>query len=405
MGLIVAEAISKKIYPDKLIVLVAIFSTLAISLLLQYEFSLKQALFFLVGIGLGLSLMHAMFGFTGGWRMFIRSRHSVGVRAQILLVSFSSILFFPVVGGVFPELTAHAALGQIGVSVLVGAFLFGIGMQLGGGCGSGTLFTVGQGQTDMLITISFFIVGATLGSYHLPWWLDLPNIGKVSLITELGWLPALFLQIVVLIILYRFVSSLERKHHNKVQGFSAKEKRESFLEQLIHGPWPIWWGVIGLTLFGFITLLMAGYPWSITFAFGLWGAKIWSALGGDVAYWLYWSGGYPEKALNQSVLADITSIMNFGIILGAMLAAALAGKYAPEGKLKSKRVLTAVIGGLLLGYGARLAFGCNIGALLGGIASGSLHGWLWLIAAFIGGIVGVKIRVWIKFDKPYGGAA
>lgn len=117
MGLIVAEAISKKIYPDKLIVLVAIFSTLAISLLLQYEFSLKQALFFLVGIGLGLSLMHAMFGFTGGWRMFIRSRHSVGVRAQILLVSFSSILFFPVVGGVFPELTAHAALGQIGVSV------------------------------------------------------------------------------------------------------------------------------------------------------------------------------------------------------------------------------------------------------------------------------------------------
>ena len=400
-----AESISKKIRPDKLVVLIALFSILAISLLLQNEFSLKQALFFLVGIGLGLTLMYAMFGFTGGWRMFIRSRHSVGIRAQILLVSFSSILFFPVVAGVFPELTAHAALGQIGISVLVGAFLFGIGMQLGGGCGSGTLFTVGQGQTDMLITISFFIVGATLGSYHLPWWLSLPNMGKVSLITELGWLPALLVQLVVLIILYRFVSSLERKHHNKVQDFSAKDKRETFLEQLIHGPWPIWWGIIGLTLFGFITLLMAGYPWSITFAFGLWGAKIWSALGGDVANWLYWSGGYPEKALNQSVLADITSIMNFGIVFGAMLAAALAGKYAPEGKLKSKRVLTAIIGGLLLGYGARLAFGCNIGALLGGIASGSLHGWLWLVAAFIGGIVGVKIRVWMKFDKPYGGAA
>lgn len=400
-----AESISKKIRPDKLIVLIALFSILAISLLLQHEFSLKQALFFIVGMGLGLTLMHAMFGFTGGWRIFIRSRHSVGVRAQILLVSISSILFFPVVAGVFPELTAHAALGQIGTSVLVGAFLFGIGMQLGGGCGSGTLFTVGQGQTDMLITVSFFIVGATLGSYHLPWWLDLPNIGKVSLITELGWLPALLVQLAVLIILYRFVILLERKHHNKVQNFSAKEKRESFLEQLIHGPWPIWWGVIGLTLFGFATLLLAGYPWSITFAFGLWGAKIWAALGGDVANWLYWSGGYPEKALNQSVLADITSIMNFGIILGAMLAAALAGKYAPEGKIKSKRVLTAVVGGLLLGYGARLAFGCNIGALLGGIASGSLHGWLWLVAAFVGGIVGVKIRVWMKFDKPYGGAA
>jgi len=57
---------------------------------------------------------------------------------------------------------------------------------------------------------------------------------------------------------------------------------------------------------------------------------------------------------------------------------------------------------LLLGYGARLAFGCNIGALVGGISSGSVHGWLWLVAAFSGGIVGVKIRVWLKLDKPYG---
>ena len=45
-------------------------------------------------------------------------------------------------------------------------------MQLGGGCGSGTLYTMGQGQVDMLITLIFFIVGATLGSAHLHWWLS-----------------------------------------------------------------------------------------------------------------------------------------------------------------------------------------------------------------------------------------
>ena len=399
------EAVIKKIRPDKLVVLLVLFSILAISLFLQSEFNVKQSLFFLVGIIFGITLMHAMFGFTGGWRMFIRSRHSLGVRAQIILIICSSLLFFPIVGGAFSEISGYAALGQIGTSVLVGAFLFGIGMQLGGGCGSGTLFTVGQGQTDMLITISFFIVGATLGSYHLPWWLSMPNIGKVSLITELGWLPALLLQLAVLVVLYRFVFSLDKKRNNNVPNLLPTQKSENFLEQFIHGPWPIWWGIIGLTVFGLVTLLMAGYPWSITFAFGLWGAKIWSALGGDVANWAYWAGGYPAKALNQSVLADITSIMNFGIIIGATLAAALAGKYAPEGTIKPKRVLTAVVGGLLLGYGARLAFGCNIGALLGGISSGSLHGWLWLVAAFTGGIVGVKIRVWMKFDKPYGNAS
>ena len=397
------EAIARKPKTDILVVLLALIAILAISLMLQNEFNLRQSLFFITGIGLGLSLMHAMFGFTGGWRMFIREQRSVGVRAQIILLMVLSLLFFPIIGDVFPELKSHAALGQVGVSVLIGAFLFGIGMQLGGGCGSGTLFTVGQGQTDMLITISFFIVGATIGSYHLPWWLSLPNIGKVSLVTEFGgWLPALLIQLVVLFGLYKFVSLLDKKRNNQLQSFSTQPKAENIIEQLVHGPWPIWWGVIGLAIFAFITFIMAGYPWSITFAFGLWGAKIWSALGGDVANWAYWSAGYPAKALNQSVLADITSVMNFGIIFGALLAAALAGKFAPAGKIKSKRIITAVIGGLLLGYGARLAFGCNIGALVGGISSGSLHGWLWLVAAFAGSFIGLKIRVWMKLDKPFG---
>ena len=393
-----------KIKTDKPVVLYLLLGILSLSLFLQHEFNLKQALLFLTGVGFGISLMHAMFGFTGGWRFFIRERKSAGIRAQILLLASSSVLFFPLIGGVFPGIHASAAMGPVGTSVIVGAFLFGIGMQLGGGCGSGTLFTVGQGQVDMLITLSFFIVGATLGSAHLDWWLSLANVGKVSIIQEMGWLPALGLQLVVLFVLYLLVRKMEFKRQNSVANFSASIKRETQLEQLIHGPWPIWWGVIALAFFGLMTLLFAGYPWSITFAFGLWGAKIWTALGGDAASWAYWSGGYPGSALNNSVLADITSVMDFGIIMGAMLAAALAGRYAPESNISSKRVVTAVVGGLLLGYGARLAFGCNIGSLLGGISSGSLHGWLWLVAAFAGGILGVKIRVWMKFDKPIGDA-
>ncbi len=94
--------------------------------------------------------------------------------------------------------------------------------------------------------------------------------------------------------------------------------------------------------------------------------------------------------------------MDFGTILGAMLAAALAGKFAPAMKLTRTRVLTTIVGGLLLGYGARLGFGCNIGALVGGITSGSLHGWLWMVAGFCGGITGVHLRIWLKVDKPMG---
>ena len=55
-------------------------------------------------------------------------------------------------------------------------------------------------------------------------------------------------------------------------------------------------------------------------------------------------------------------------------------------------LIAAVVGGLLLGYGARLAYGSNIGAYFSGIVSGSLHGWLWLVAAFFGNVVGTKLR-------------
>jgi hypothetical protein len=166
----------------------------------------------------------------------------------------------------------------------------------------------------------------------------------------------------------------------------------------------LWWGAAILAAFSVLTLLIAGHPWSITFAFGLWGAKTWAALGGDLASVPYWASGYPARALGQSVLADTTSVMNFGIILGALLAAALRGKFAPAVTLKASDLATAVIGGLLLGYGARLAFGCNIGALLGGISSGSLHGWLWLVFAFAGNMIGVRLRVLAGLDRPFGTA-
>ncbi len=55
-------------------------------------------------------------------------------------------------------------------------------------------------------------------------------------------------------------------------------------------------------------------------------------------------------------------------------------------------VAAAIAGGLLLGYGARLAYGCNIGAFFSGVASTSLHGWVWIVAAVLGNVIGVRLR-------------
>lgn len=382
------------------VVLVASLAVFGIALFMQQSVAGLQYLTFVIGVGMGIALMHAAFGFSGSWRLFIRKRDGRGIRAQLLLLGLTSLLFFPLLGDVFPSVQASAALAPVGVSVVVGAFLFGIGMQLGGGCGSGTLYTMGQGQVDMLITLAFFIVGATVGSAHLHWWLDLPGFGSISVIEHFGWWRALILQLTLLVVLYVLVRFLDARRNANIKIVDWRLPSSKLSQRLIHGQWPLFWGVLALALLNFVTLIVAGHPWSITYAFGLWGAKIWSVIGGDPGSWLYWSSGYPARSLNSSVLEDTTSVMDFGIILGALLAAALAGKFAPAMKITRMRVFTAVVGGLLLGYGARLSFGCNIGALVGGISSGSLHGWLWLISGFCGGIAGVYARIWLKLDKP-----
>lgn len=385
---------------DQPVVLMVSVAILAIALFVQQTINGVQYLTFIIGVTLGITLMHASFGFGGSWRQFIRNRDGRGIRAQLILLGCTSILFFPVVGNLFPSIQASAALAPVGVSVVVGAFLFGIGMQLGGGCGSGTLYTMGQGQIDMLITLIFFIVGATLGTAHLHWWLELPGFGSISVIDQMGWLQGLLMQLFALSILYLLVRFLDLRRNSQLNNIDWHLPAGEALQGFIHGKWPLLWGVIGLVSLNFATLLIAGHPWSVTYAFGLWGAKIWAALGGDPGSWVYWSSGYPAQSLKSSVLADTVSVMDFGVILGAMMAAALAGKFAPAMKISRMRLFTAVIGGLLLGYGARLSFGCNIGALVAGISTGSVHGWLWMVAGFGGGIFGVYLRIWLKMDKP-----
>ena len=158
---------------------------------------------------------------------------------------------------------------------------------------------------------------------------------------------------------------------------------------LLQGPWPLIWGGVALVVLNFATLALAGRPWGITSAFALWGAKALDAMGGDVATWAYWS---KQAALGAPLRQDVTTVMDIGLMLGALAAASAAGKFAPVWKVPARSLAGAVIGGLLLGYGARLAFGCNIGAYFSGILSGSLHAWLWLPAAFAGSALGVRLR-------------
>ncbi len=373
---------------------VLVLGTIALGLI----FGPAQGALFLIGGALGISLYHASFGFTSAWRVFIAEGRGRGLRVQMILLALAVILFFPVLSS--GMLFGHEVKGSVspaGTGVVVGAFMFGIGMQLGGGCASGTLFTAGGGNARMLVTLFFFIVGSLLGTMNFTWWTSLPSLPPISFVESFGAVGGIAVSLAIFAIIAGITVLVEKRRHGALETEPASPRQG--LSRFLRGPWPMVFGAVALVLLNFATLAIAGRPWGITSAFALWGAKGAQLIGIDPSAWPYWQQPGNAKALAQSVFADVTSVMDFGIVAGAMLAAALAGRFAPSMDTPLRSILAAVVGGLLLGYGARIAYGCNIGAYFSGIASGSLHGYLWAVAAFAGNILGVALRPWFFLER------
>jgi uncharacterized membrane protein YedE/YeeE len=361
------------------------------TVLLSLGYGPVQGALFLVGCALGIALYHAAFGFTSAWRVFIAEGRGRGLRVQMILLALAVLLFFPALAD--GTLFGHPVKGSVspaGLGVVVGAFMFGIGMQLGGGCASGTLFTAGGGNARMLVTLLFFVIGSVLATVHFDWWTSLPSLPPVSLVEQFGAWGGIAVSLAIFAAIAGLTVVVERRRNGALEA-APPAGRQGF-GRLLRGPWPLVWGAVALALLNFATLALAGRPWGITSAFALWGAKGAAAIGFDPASWAYWQAPANARALADSVFADVTSVMDFGLIAGAMLAAALAGRFAPSLDIPLRSVFAAVVGGLLLGYGARIAYGCNIGAYFSGIASGSLHGYLWAVAAFAGNVIGVRMR-------------
>ena len=181
-----------------------------------------------------------------------------------------------------------------------------------------------------------------------------------------------------------------------------EQKKEKFFDKMKSNEYYIRWGknpftyvtaAVLLSLFQIITLATTKSPWGVSGAFATWGAWIYEAIGGSVDKWYYFASPGAQATLDGGIMNHPDSWRNFGVIFGALAATLLASGFKIK-KIKSKKqILAAAIGGLLMGYGARLSFGCNIGALYGGIASLSLSGWVFAIGMFAGAVVGSKLLV------------
>lgn len=135
----------------------------------------------------------------------------------------------------------------------------------------------------------------------------------------------------------------------------------------LKNPWPYWLGGLVLGTLNIALLGLVGFNWKVTEGF-------------------IFSGTW---VLNPYL------VLNIGVILGSFIATLLASQFKLKKIKNIKQILIGLIGGIMMGYGARLASGCNIGAFFSGIPSFSLHAWVFGIFMILG--TGVGVRYLIRF--------
>jgi uncharacterized protein len=328
----------------------------------------------LIGLGfaLGIAFFRAEFSFTAAWRRFLARGEASGLIGAFLLIAVAAVAIVPV-AALVPGF--GGAIAPLGPSLVIGAFVFGIGMQLANACGSGTLYTVGSGAGRMLIALALFLVGSVIGSLHLPAFLALGGVDPIIASRFLGPWGGLAVTLLSLAAAAALVVAIARR-----RGANYTPSRAIVI------------GAIAIGAISIGVFLAGGHPWSVTFGFTVWGGKIATALGVALSAAEFWQWPGPKRALTESVLSDTSSLTDLGMIFGAMAAAAALRPFARTAWPPLGSLLAAAVGGLLMGWGARIGFGCNIGAFVGGVASGSLHGWIWFAAALAGCAVGLRLR-------------
>lgn len=366
------------------------------------RYGLARAGLFGLGLLLGVALFHARFGFVSAWRQLVAVGQGRGLQAHALMIGTASLLFAPILarGEGFGGVATGGYVAPITLGLFVGAAMFGIGMQLGGACASGTLYATGSGHVPVFITLGGFVGGSVLGVATVQWWRPGGTMGvvfsePVSFAARYGWTGGLAVNLTLLAAI-ALIAEAVRRRRNPPPIDSVPSARGA--ARVLRGSWPLWVGAIALAVLNALVLATSGRPWGVTGAFPLWGSKLLASTGlADPSSWPGWAG---SGALEQSILLDNTSVTNLGIVLGALVASGLAGTFRLHRSTPRNVVAAHSVGGVLMGYGAAIAFGCNIGAYFSGIASFSLHGWLWGLAALAGTWLGLRLRPLFGLTNP-----
>lgn len=185
---------------------VALGVVIAIGIFLSMR-DVKLGLFWMTGLAFGFILQRSRFCFTASMRDPYLTGSTSVTRAVLIAFAITSIAFTAIKYGASINglaIPGQSYIAPISIATGIGAFMFGIGMVIAGGCASGTLMRIGEGFWMQVIALFFFVVGSLWGAKDYGWWYRnfIVTGKKIFLPDYLGWFGGLLCNLVIIAVIY-----------------------------------------------------------------------------------------------------------------------------------------------------------------------------------------------------------
>lgn len=163
--------------------------------------------FLITGLAFGYILQRSRFCFTASMRDPYLTGGTTLTRSVLIAFAITTIGFTAIKYGYFKNglpIPGMSYVVPISVATVIGAFMFGIGMVIAGGCASGTLMRVGEGFLMQILSLVFFVIGSLWGAHDFGWWkATFISKGKAVFLPDVfGWFWAVVIQLLIILCLF-----------------------------------------------------------------------------------------------------------------------------------------------------------------------------------------------------------